>query len=163
MGQGKDVHLYARNKKGISTRSVMSFRGHTDDISRFVVRDDVLVTSGKYVHYFVLEIDFIFIFSDGRLVCWNARTGRERFSVSQRVGWNESVFMDWAGDVLAAGYNNAGVVKFLTLDDHGFQFRNQIDTHERVWSVALNMDGTSCSIGSAGYRSSPLKIYDLHR
>lgn len=100
--------------------------------------------------------------SDGRLVCWDSHTGRERFSACQRVGWNESVYVAWAGRMLAAGYNMAGRVRFLTVDEGGFRFRSELETQERVWSVALNEDGTSCSIGCAGYRSSPLKIYDLH-
>jgi len=71
--------------------------------------------------------------------------------------------MDWMGPVVAAGYHKAGLVRFHAMNESGFRYQSQVQANERVWSVALNKDGSSCSIGSAGYHSTPLKIYDLHR
>lgn len=104
-----------------------------------------------------------FFYSDGKICCWKPKTGKLLFSVKNPIGWNENLYVDFSQRTLVSGFSIFGTLKFWSIKDTEFVFEKEIQMNARLRTVALSESGMLCAVGSSGYKTSPLKIFDLNR
>jgi F-box/WD-40 domain protein 4 len=132
-----------------------ALKGHSDDVSRFVVKDSLIVSGGR----------------DATLVGWRAETGEFLFAKRYCHGGEVSAVDTAIRNRLVLTGSRDKMVKVWSL--HSMDQQNSavspspelafsIDLGDRIWSLACDPSGSRAIIGSAGLGGIPaLHIMDL--
>ncbi|KAK6635154.1 hypothetical protein RUM43_007982 [Polyplax serrata] len=147
ISRGSEILSFKRCKKGIGKKQSLVFKGHSEDVVRFAVKDGLMISGGN----------------DGKICCWKPKTGKLLFYTKNPIGWNENLYVDFSQRTLVSGFSVSGILKLWTIKDKEFTFERQIQMNARLRTVKLSEDGMLCAVGSSGYKTSPLNIFDLNR
>jgi F-box/WD-40 domain protein 4 len=147
---GAQVWAHPRRSDGTVCRTASKvLRGHSDDVSRFVVKDGLVVSGGR----------------DKTLVGWRQSNMEDHaydFAFARRYCHGSEVSaVDVAsgGSVVISGSRDH-MVKMWRLDDT-LSLVNTINIGDRIWSLATS-DGGCVAVGSAGLYGVPsLNLIDL--
>ncbi|XP_014784206.1 F-box/WD repeat-containing protein 4 isoform X1 [Octopus bimaculoides] len=118
------------------------------DVTRFVLKDSVIVTGCR----------------EGSVVAWDSNTQEKLFHCAN-VHKEDSQCVDFHGDIIVSGSRDA-TLKILNMQekDTKRQVRATLHSEDRLWSVAMNPDGTSFTSGNACCNSKfPLQVWDLYK
>ncbi|XP_022098257.1 F-box/WD repeat-containing protein 4-like isoform X2 [Acanthaster planci] len=145
--QGDKVHCFRLSDHGhIFKKPVVSFLGQSGDVSRFVVRNGNLLTSG----------------CDGKMLLYHKHTGallgcyQPDHRLPSCVNFTS---VDMTDDVVIGGLNDQ-CIHLWSL--HSQQSILSIPVLDRVWSVHASPSQSSFASGNAGTADhQPLKIWDI--
>lgn len=148
LSRGNVIEGYKRTKKGLnSSRTLFSLKGHTDDICRFVIRDEIIISGSR----------------DAAICGWSCATGELLFAQTSSHTSNIDA-VDSNGVVLITGSRDRTVKLWTAVDDYVWEEHVEIDLDDRVWSIAACTDSPACAVGTAGHNEvPPLHIIDLER
>ncbi|XP_013410568.1 F-box/WD repeat-containing protein 4 [Lingula anatina] len=120
--------------------------GHTDDVCRFVSRDNRVVSGG----------------TDGRICVWSTNTGSGLYCISGAHD-DEVSAIDTRGDLIVSGSRDSRLKIWSMSVEKGDMLRCNITAQERVWSVAISPDHRTFVSGTAGCgHVSPLRLWDMN-
>ncbi|XP_023322974.1 F-box/WD repeat-containing protein 4-like isoform X2 [Eurytemora carolleeae] len=149
---GKTIWCHPRGKDGaINPKTKQMFRGHTDDVSRFVVGQGMLVSGGR----------------DRSICAWNSATGD--FMFARRYCHNSeitAVDVTGKGRILVSGSRDKSIIVWRIEQEQEFKpiLVKQLGINERVWSLSINQETGFTMVGTAGTRGvPPLRLLDLHQ
>jgi len=135
---------------GISKTTSRVLRGHSDDVSKFVVEEGMVVSGGR----------------DRSLCAWSASSGEFLFARRYCHG-GEITAVDVSGSVIVTGSRDTSVLVWgLQVDQHDVLMPVPVRRHaveDRVWSVGLSPGQQQMiAVGTAATRGiAPLRLYDL--
>jgi len=147
---GAQVWAHPRRSDGTVCRTASQLlRGHSDDVSRFVVRDGLVVSGGR----------------DKTLVGWRQYGGRHyEFAFAKRYCHGSEVSaVDVAdkGSIVISGSRDQLVKVWRLADDDFLSPISTINIGDRIWSLATSKAGC-VAVGSAGLYGIPsLTLLDL--
>ena len=137
---------------GVAKHTTKLLRAHSDDVSKFVVSDGMVVSGGR----------------DRSLCGWSANSGHFLFARRYcHAGEITAVDVSARGHVIVTGSRDKHVLVWNLQEDPDRDtallpvpvHRRCVD--DRVWSLATNNTGLMC-VGTAGTRGTcPLRLYDL--
>ena len=135
----------------IAKHTTRVLRGHSDDVSKFVVSEGMVVSGGR----------------DRALCGWSATSGQFLFARRYCHG-GEITAVDVAaqGRVIVTGSRDKHLLVWNVQEDPDSSALLPVPVHracveDRVWSLATNSTGLLC-VGTAATRGvAPLKLYDL--
>lgn len=138
---------------GVAKTTTKMLRGHSDDVSKFVVAEGIVVSGGR----------------DRSLCAWSANSGNFLFARRYCHGGEISaVDVTSRGRVLVTGSRDKTVLVWNVRQDPDRDAllpipTLQLQAEDRVWSLAVSPeDGRSLVVGTAGTRGvAPLRLYDL--
>jgi len=169
---GKHIWSHPRRKDGsVHNTTNKVLKGHTDDVSKFVVREGCLISGGR----------------DRALFGWNAETGEfmfsKRFCHGSEVsavdimtrhglivtGSRDKTVKIWTLDnsylSSSGGDSSGGSADERAYDPKGRTFPQTVNTlnlRDRVWSLAADPGGRRVVVGTAGLAGVPsLHVIDL--
>lgn len=128
--------------------SAKTMVAHQDDICRFAHRDGVMASGAR----------------DGSISLFSTETSQRLVHYSKcHVGDVQSV--DLHSDVIVSGSRDATVKIWRSTEPRQSQaLLRTVTVSDRVWSVALNPNGTQMGVGNAGINVlEPLHIWDVER
>ncbi|XP_049960936.1 F-box/WD repeat-containing protein 4-like [Schistocerca serialis cubense] len=148
LSRGNVIEGYKRTKKGLNvSRALFSLKGHTDDICRFVIHDEIIISGSR----------------DAAICGWSCATGELLFAQTSSHTSNIDA-VDCNGVVLITGSRDRTVKLWTAADDYVWEEHVEIDLDDRVWSIAACTDSPACAVGTAGHNEvPPLHIIDLER
>lgn len=123
-------------------------KGHTDDVSRFVVKDGLLVSGGR----------------DRTMVGWNSLTGEFLFAKRYCHTGEISAVDVCPGSATIVTGSRDQTMKIWTLDSNsGFPvLQSTVNIADRIWSLAADPSGSAVAVGTAGLDGIPsLHLLDL--
>lgn len=146
---GAQVWAHPRRQDGTVCRTASQvLRGHSDDVSRFVVRDGLVVSGGL----------------DKTLVGWRQNYSHYEFAFARRYCHGSEVSaVDVAdnGSMVISGSRDEMVKVWRVSDDNLLTPLNTIHIGDRIWSLATSKQGC-VAVGSAGLYGIPsLTLLDL--
>lgn len=139
---------------GIAKTTCRMLRGHSDDVSKFVVAQGMVVSGGR----------------DRSIRAWSASTGE--FLFARRYCHRDEVTaveVAGGGSVLVTGSRDSTAIVWSLTSQHGTDNQGllplplqQHHTGDRVWAVGVSPCERSLAVGTAATRGvPPLRIYDL--
>lgn len=151
--------LYVSNAANISCYSVMKegpvedkgrhITGQNNDVTRFVVTDEVIVSG----------------FRGGGIIGYDTATNTKKFEYDfNECGDTQAVAAH--NDVIIAGFRDGSVKVINTVQDIAAEV-NRVTSGNRVpnriWSVAVAPDGSNFTVGNAGLEiaRTPVEVYDM--
>jgi len=137
---------------GVAKHTTKLLRAHSDDVSRFVVADGMVVSGGR----------------DKSLCGWNANSGHFLFARRYcHAGEITAVDVAARGQVIVTGSRDKHMIVWNLQEDPDRDIAllpipvHRMCVEDRVWSVAASKTGLVC-VGTAGTRGTcPLRLYDL--
>jgi len=136
---------------GVAKTTSRVLRAHSDDVSKFVVNDGMVVSGGR----------------DRSLCAWSASSGGFLFARRYCHGGEiTAVDVTARGAVIVTGSRDKNVLFWNIQEDPERDALLPVPVHracvdDRVWSVAANDVGL-LTVGTAGTRGvPPLRVYDL--
>jgi len=147
---GAQVWAHPRRSDGTVCRTASQvLRGHSDDVSRFVVKDGLVVSGGR----------------DKTLVGWRQYGGRNyEFAFARRYCHGSEVSaVDVAhnGSIVISGSRDQTVKVWRVAEDDFLSPISTINIGDRIWSLATSKAGC-VAVGSAGLYGIPsLTLLDL--
>ena len=137
---------------GVAKHTTKLLRAHSDDVSKFVVSDGMVVSGGR----------------DRALCGWSAYSGQFLFARRYcHAGEITAVDVSARGHVIVTGSRDKHVIVWNLQEDPDRDTAllpvpvHRSCVEDRVWSVATNNTGLLC-VGTAGTRGTcPLRLYDL--
>ncbi|XP_041369377.1 F-box/WD repeat-containing protein 4-like [Gigantopelta aegis] len=131
----------------LAENSQHRLEGFRDDVSRFVIKKDLLVAGCR----------------DGSIGGWSTSTGSMLFHFL-KVHTGDTQCVDLLGDLLISGSRDCHVkITSLSCNNSFSKPRKTLQIHDRVWSLGVSPDGTVLAVGSAGCGGiPPLAIWDLN-
>ncbi|XP_059084344.1 F-box/WD repeat-containing protein 4-like [Tigriopus californicus] len=148
---GNRIWAHPRMDQGrVKRTTTRVLKGHNDDVSRFVVKNGIIVSGGR----------------DRALVGWQSETGRFLFA-KRNCHQSEISAVDLVTNsgVIVTGSRDK-LVKIWSYDaskDNFPALYETIDTADRVWSLEANPMGDCVAIGTAGWGGVPsLHLLDLN-
>uniref|UniRef100_A0A1B6KIY8 F-box domain-containing protein n=1 Tax=Graphocephala atropunctata TaxID=36148 RepID=A0A1B6KIY8_9HEMI len=150
ISQGSDILGVQRLRDGLKMHSplVTIQTGHTEDISRFVVTDQIIYSGGS-----------------DRLICGWSTTLKKPVLRYRTSHTQEILGIDCKRNILVSGSKDS-TIKIWQVQEEGGSLTcaQTVNVSDRVWCVAINPSLTSIAVGSAGYHNvHPLQLYDLER
>jgi len=147
------AHPRSRVDGIIARATTRTLKGHADDVSRFVVKDGLLVSGGR----------------DAALVGWRADSGEFLFAKRYCHGGEVSAVDTAAGNRVVLTGSRDRTVKVWSLrgvDSFNCTVTPELifdkDLGDRIWSLACDRTGERAVIGSAGLGGVPaLHLLDL--
>ncbi|XP_046689263.1 F-box/WD repeat-containing protein 4-like [Homalodisca vitripennis] len=151
ISQGSNILAVKRLPEGLKMDSpLMNLKmGHKEDISRFVVTDDMIYSAS----------------SDKNIYGWSISTERPRPVFCLKAIHSQSILgIDCKRNILVSGSKDS-TIKIWQLQETGSPNCTQtVNVSDRVWCVAVNPSLASIAVGSAGYNSvHPIQLYDTER
>jgi len=140
------VKCYTKKRDGrLQEHSHKTIRGQSGDVTKFVVRDGVLVSGSR----------------DGSIQSHCCETGN-RISKLKHCHTSDIHSVDFHTDVIVSGSRDATVKLWRMQDDScGNALLHDISAEDRVWSVAMNPNGGTFIMGTAGINHvPPLRVWD---
>lgn len=135
----------------IAKHTTRVLRGHSDDVSKFVVSEGMVVSGGR----------------DRALCGWSATSGQFLFARRYcHAGEVTAVDVAAQGRLIVTGSRDKHLLVWNVQEDPDREALLPVPVHracveDRVWSLATNPTGLLC-VGTAGTRGvAPLKLYDL--
>ena len=153
--KGNEILKYKRNAKNgsIYKHSIVNkFVASNEDICRFVVKNDYIVSGGR----------------NGSLALWNKSSAKKVF-YKNKLHSNDVNSVDFCqpSSLLVSGSKDH-TFKVWSLSHHNqkpsLELRNTIEVNDRVWNVSVNESMNSLIVGTAGCGIlKPLLMYDIER
>ncbi|XP_064630834.1 F-box/WD repeat-containing protein 4-like [Lineus longissimus] len=141
------IHCYRLTKKGTLQQLMnRTLNGHTEDVSRFICKDDKIVSGcvGNYICGF------------------NLRTGTRLFKVESCHN-SDITDVDFYNSFVVSGSKDS-TVKLWNMGDDKLEAKSTINVNDRVWSVAISPNGSMFVTGTAGLNGvPPLRVWDINR
>uniref|UniRef100_A0A1B6GCN2 F-box domain-containing protein n=1 Tax=Cuerna arida TaxID=1464854 RepID=A0A1B6GCN2_9HEMI len=149
ISQGSNILVVKRLLEGLKMHSPLAtFRmGHKEDISRFVVTDDMIYSAS----------------SDKNIYGWSISSKKPVFCLCA-IHSQSILGIDCKRNILVSGSKDS-TVKIWQLQEIGAPICTQtVNVSDRVWCLAINPSLASIAVGSAGYNNvHPLQLYDMER
>jgi len=136
---------------GVSKTTSRVLRGHSDDVSKFVVEEGMVVSGGR----------------DRSLCAWSASSGEFLFARRYCHGGEvTAVDVTAHGSVIVTGSRDTSVLVWGVQVDHDALMPVPVRRHaveDRVWSVAVSSGPQQMiAVGTAATRGvAPLRLFDL--
>lgn len=145
---GKFIWCHPRLRGGgIGSNTTKMLRGHSDDVSRFVVREGMVVSGGR-----------------DRSICgWSARTGEFLFARRYcHAGEVTAVDVTARGRVIVSGSRDRTLGVWALQEDLSPFLVHQMGVGDRVWSLSVCPTSSLTLVGTAAQRGvPPLRLFDL--
>lgn len=137
---------------GVAKHTTKLLRAHSDDVSKFVVSDGMVVSGGR----------------DRSLCGWSANSGHFLFARRYcHAGEITAVDVAARGHIIVTGSRDKHVLVWSLQEDPERDSAllpvpiHRTCVEDRVWSVATSASGLMC-VGTAGTRGTcPLRLYDV--
>lgn len=145
---GKFIWCHPRLPEGgIGSNTTKMLRGHSDDVSRFVVCEGMVVSGGR-----------------DRSICgWSARTGEFLFARRYcHAGEVTAVDVTARGRIIVSGSRDRTLGVWALQEDLSPFLVNQMGVGDRVWSLSVCPSSSLTVVGTAAQRGvPPLRLFDL--
>ena len=136
MSWGSQVWAHPRRADGTVCRTASQvLRGHSDDVSRFVLRDGLLVSGGR----------------DKTIVGWRQIGQSYEFAFARRYCHGSEVSaVDVTSNMVISGSRDQTVKIWRITDQVSLSPISTINIGDRIWSLATSSRGC-VAVGSAGW------------
>ncbi|KAK3590233.1 hypothetical protein CHS0354_041300 [Potamilus streckersoni] len=140
---GNTINSYTLRSDGsIQGDHHLTFRVPREDISRFVVKNDKVISGCR----------------DGSIHMWDALNGNKLYTFPH-IHRTDSQAVDFYDQYIVSGSRDKTVKIVSTSYEHNSNcIRQSFDVGDRIWSIAISPDGSTFTAGTAGNLGGPSSL-----